>query len=75
MFTLNDVMTIPEASERWGISNDTIHSRIRTIAKDDAKFQAAFEAGLIKKSHGAWLITSSLMKMWFGSEVKTKDNE
>ncbi|MEQ6855316.1 helix-turn-helix domain-containing protein [Lysinibacillus capsici] len=75
MYTLNDVMTVKEASKRWGISSDTIHSRMRTITNDETKFEAAMEAGLLKKSHNTWILTTTLMKMWFGSEVQKNDNE
>ncbi|MEB2280064.1 hypothetical protein LAV73_08625 [Lysinibacillus xylanilyticus] len=75
MYTLNDVMSVQEASERWDVSIDTIHSRIRTIAKDEAKFEGTVEAGLIKKSCRTWILTTPLMKMWFGSEVKASNDE
>lgn len=48
---------------------------MRTITKDDAKFQATVGAGLIKKSHRTWILTTPLMKMWFGSGVKASNNE
>ncbi|MED4888929.1 helix-turn-helix domain-containing protein [Lysinibacillus sp. FSL R7-0073] len=68
MYTLKDVMSVQEAAERWSISIDTIHSRIRTITKDNTKFEGAVEAGLIKKSCRTWILTTPLMKMWFGAE-------
>ncbi|WP_107896194.1 helix-turn-helix domain-containing protein [Lysinibacillus mangiferihumi] len=68
-------MSVQEASERWGVSVDTIHSRIRALVKDEAKLEGTVEAGLIKKSHRTWILTTTLMKMWFGSEILTGNNE
>lgn len=48
MYTLNDGMTVKEASKRWGISSETIHNRMCTITNDETKFEAAVEAGLLK---------------------------
>lgn len=74
---IHDVMTPSEASDRWGVSYDTLRSRLggRTISMQK-DIEESLEKGLVKryKANGKqryeWLLTVEIMEKWYGPENK-----
>lgn len=75
---IEDVMTVKEAIERWGVSRHTLRDYLagRTAPKQ-AEIERALTEGEAKRYKGdgeryEWLLTTSLMIKWFGSEPLKK---
>jgi len=66
MMKLEDVMTLTEAAERWGLSDGAV---IRMAIK-----KGKFRPDEVRKSGGTWLITVDAMRRVFGDERKTPPN-
>lgn len=58
---LNDVMTLKEAAERWGLHYENVRQALKR-----GKFDEEIRKGTIRKSHGVWLVTTDAMGSVFG---------
>lgn len=72
-YELNDVMTVAEASDRWGIPYDTLRSRIGGRTKSmQQDIEKSLREGTVKRYKAAgkqryeWLITADKMVEWYG---------
>lgn len=68
-------MTVNEAAERWGMSADTIKSKLKpSLPKAWEQTEKMIEEGLLKYyqkgQRKEWIISTKAMEKWFG-----KNNE
>lgn len=76
MLLINNFMTIQEAADRWGISAETLKSKLKSSITGDAKINDWIKAGLIKSytkeggKNKLWIISTDFMTMHYGKEPK-----
>lgn len=63
---IDDVMTAPEAAERWGLSKDTV----KVACLGQKGYPPRFKKGEFRKSGRAWLVTRQGMERLYGKEKK-----
>ena len=61
---ISEVMTAPEAEERWGLQPGTI--RASCLRGPLSRY---IERGLVRKSGGTWLVTVQAMQEVYGKEL------
>lgn len=59
---LNEIMTIKEAAQIWGVAVDTLWQKCVGRVKGDL----AFKENECRKSAGTWLVTRQAMKRLYG---------
>lgn len=70
--SIDNYMTVSEASHRWDISQNTLRSRLRHDRHDDLK--KFIDKGMIKyfkpenKVRGEWIVSSKFMELLYGKE-------
>ena len=75
LFMLDEIMTPREASDRWGVSINSLHMKLSRF-KDSDLFHQFIDEGKVKyyrpegKVRGEWLLTVEAMRMLF---PKTED--
>lgn len=68
-------MTIAEAAEKWGISQETVKNKLKISLNKD-EIEEMLQQGLIKyyqKTDGKrkeWIISKRAMNKWYGKENK-----
>ncbi len=68
MRVIDEVMTTPEASERWGVSIETV----KKSCQGQKGLPPRFKDGEFRKSGRTWLVTRAGMERLYGEE-KSKD--
>ena len=75
MKEIDKYMTVSEASERWGIPENTVRAKLKNREKSYVKTaKHMIESGMIKyyiKPGGArkeWIISENAMRTWFGDK-------
>ncbi|HEY9571200.1 MAG TPA: helix-turn-helix domain-containing protein [Metalysinibacillus sp.] len=63
-YSIEEIFTMSEAAERYGINIDTIKSRVRTSSARPERFNSWLELGIIRKSGKTWLLTDDFMKQF-----------
>lgn len=63
-YTLDEVFTVSEAAERYGLSVETVKSRVRTSSTRPERFESWLELGIVRKSGNTWLLTDDFMKQF-----------
>ncbi|GER73451.1 helix-turn-helix domain-containing protein [Weizmannia acidilactici] len=72
MKEIDKYMTVNEAAERWGISKETIKSRLKPSLYPGSQIDDMINAGLIKyyqkpgNQRKEWIISVGAMEKWFG---------
>ena len=81
MNNIDNYMTVSEAAYRWGISIDTVKSKLKPSIKSYHKqTEEMLVDGLIKyfqKPGGQrkeWIISSQAMEKWFGESKKVEED-
>jgi hypothetical protein len=64
---LEEVYSLAEAAELWGVTEDNIRMKIHR-----KKFEKYIQDSLMKKSKGTWIIHESAMLAVFGEKKKKK---
>lgn len=73
-YTLEEVMTVKEAVDRWGVSRFTLRDRLAGRNPSQAvEIERALKSGEVKRYKGSgeryeWLVTTDIMEKWFGAE-------
>ena len=62
-YTLNQVLTISEAAERYDINLETLKSRLKPSVAGQDRLDQWQKQGVIKKSCKTWLITEDFLKI------------
>lgn len=66
MRAIDEVMTTPEAAERWGLSVETVKKACQGQKGNAPRFQP----NEFRKSASAWLVTRAGMERLYGKEGK-----
>ena len=64
-YTLNEIMTLGEASERYGVSLDMIKNRLKPSKVGQAQIDEWVAEGIIRLSGRTWFISSDFMDLHF----------
>lgn len=81
-----NILTIAEAAYRWEVTENAIKTRLRLKNSSDEKIQELrylesigyikyfkpYEENNGKVARGTWLITTDVMKLWFGEPIHTE---
>lgn len=62
-YTLDQVLTMSEAAERYDINLDTLKSRLKPSLAGQDRLDQWQKQGIIKKSGKTWLITEDFLKI------------
>lgn len=62
---INNVMTIIEAAERYGVNLETLKNKFKTSVTGKEKIDKWTQEGLIRQSGKTWLITIEFMESNF----------
>lgn len=68
VYSINQIMTIVEASERFGVNQDTLKNKFKPSVAGRDKIQAWVNEGLIRQSGKTWLITEKFMETVFSNK-------
>ena len=63
-YSIEEIFTMSEAAERYGINISTIKSRVHTSSTRPERFESWLELGIIRKSGKTWLLTDDFMKQF-----------
>lgn len=61
LHTLDEIMTISEAAERYGMKVETLKNKLKPSIAGEDKLNHLIELGLIRKSKNTWLLTVQFM--------------
>lgn len=64
-YSINQIMTIIEAAARYEVNIDTLKNKFKPSVTKPERIQEWIEAGLIRQSGSAWLITETFMEKIF----------
>ena len=64
-YTLNQIMTIAEAAERYGINLNTLKNKFKPSVVGQERLDAWVKHGLVRQSGKTWLITEMFMEINF----------
>ena len=64
-YLLTEIMTIPEAAERYGLNVETLKNKFKTSIAGAEKINDWVDQGLIRKSGKTWLITPDFVEINF----------
>lgn len=81
-----NVLTVAEASYRWEVTENVIKTRLRTRGSSEEKLNELryleaigyikyfkpYEERNGKQARGTWLVTTEIMKLWFGEPKHTE---
>ncbi|PGZ34572.1 hypothetical protein COE50_06185 [Bacillus anthracis] len=82
LYMLNEIMTPREASDRWGVSMNSLHMKLSRLRESDL-FHQLIQEGKAKyykpegKVRGEWLLTVEAMQLLFPKvegELKGRQN-
>ena len=62
IISLNQVMTITEAAERYGVKLDTLKSKFKPSVVGRERIDTWIKAGLVRQSGKTWLISETFME-------------
>lgn len=78
-YSINEVMSPSEASDRWGLPYETLRSRLSGRTKSmQQDIENSLSDGLVKrykadgKTRYEWILTKELMEKWYGPEPSKK---
>lgn len=60
-YTLNEIMTIKEASERFNINQQTLKNKLKPSIIGQEKIEEWVSEGLIRQSSTTWLLTEKFI--------------
>lgn len=72
-FDLNEIMTIPEAAERYGVNIQTLKNYFKPSIVGQDIIDSRIAANLIRQSAKTWLLTPEFMEIHF--QVKKEDGK
>lgn len=61
-YKLDEVFTMSEAAERYGINLDTLKSRLKPSLVGSSRLEEWQKQGIIRKSGKTWLLTEDFIK-------------
>lgn len=61
-YTLEQIMTIPEAAERFGINVQTLKNKMKPSVVGQERIDEWVADGLIRQSSKTWLITQEFIE-------------
>lgn len=70
MSEIDNVLTVPEAAELWGLDPSTI----KRACTGQKGYPPLFRPGEARKAKGVWLVTRLAMERVYGSQIQ-KNNE
>lgn len=64
-YTLDQIMTIPEAAERFGINQQTLKNKMKPSIIGQERIDEWVAEGLIRQSSKTWLVTEKFIEKLF----------
>lgn len=63
-YKIDDIMTIVEASERYGVNQSSLRNNFKPSLVATERIQRWVNEGLVKQSASTWLVTTTFMELY-----------
>lgn len=68
-YSLNQIMTIVEAAERYGINEDSLRNKFKPRVTKPERIKAWIESGLVRQSGSTWLLTETFIRQNYAHKM------